>query len=158
MGMHFGFCKSGVNLAGLAKPKLRRRTQSKLSQHLSSSSSSSLASSSSSSSITSNALIDLIRPPSKSSKSSSSIRATIQHYFDVLLLIIPVTFRSQFDSYLVSFSSNGSTYNSSELPSLLFFWLKRVNPTVLLRNFTSTDINHFLSFCERPKFFFHIKD
>jgi len=53
--------------------------------------------------------------------------------FAILLLLILVTC-SQFDLFLLSFISAGSSYSSSKNPSLLI-WSKRVYPAVLLKNF-----------------------
>jgi hypothetical protein len=58
----------------------------------------------------------------------------------ILLLFIIVTGRSQFDLYLLSFSSTPSTVNSPKF-YLFFSWLKRVYFAVRVKDF-----NHFLSF------------
>ena len=87
-----------------------------------------------------------------SSKSSSSIWSIIQHYVLLLtLLFIPVTRRSQFDLYLLSSSSTGSTFNARKTSSFLL-WSKRSYPAVLLKiNFDWCHL--FLS-----SFRFHIKE
>ena len=65
------------------------------------------------------------------------------------MLFILVTCRSQFYLYFFfSFSSTGSTFNSSKLSSLLSL-SESTYPSLLLKNLTSTDINRFLSFCLR---------
>jgi len=56
----------------------------------------------------------------RSSKSSSSIRSTIQHSFAILLLFIPVTCRSQLDLYLLGLSSTSSTLKLSRNFFILF--------------------------------------
>ena len=63
----------------------------------------------------------------------------------ILLLFILVTCRSQFDLYLLSFSSSGSTLNSSKISSFVL-WSKSVYSAVLRRNFISIDVNHFYPF------------
>jgi hypothetical protein len=63
--------------------------------------------------------------------------------FGTLLWLILVTFHGQFDLYLLSFLSTHSTFNSSKISSLLL-WSKRVYLTIL-KNFISTNANHFLS-------------
>lgn len=77
-----------------------------------------------------------------------------------MLFLILVTCHSQFHLYLLIFSSTGSTFNFSRIFSFLL-WSKRVYPAVLLKNFTSTDVNRFLFlfffFCG-SKFPFHIKE
>ena len=57
-------------------------------------------------------------------KSSSSIWCIIQHFFGgggILLLFMIVTRRSQFDLYLLSFSSTGSTFNYFKISSVLLW-------------------------------------
>jgi hypothetical protein len=51
-------------------------------------------------------------------KMSLSIRLETQHYFGIRLFVIWI-FRSQFDLYIPSFWSNGSTFNSSKISSFL---------------------------------------
>ena len=57
----------------------------------------------------------------------------------ILLLFVLVTCCNQFDLYLLSFSANVSTFNSSKFSSGLL-WSKMVQPAALLKNFISTDI------------------
>ena len=65
--------------------------------------------------------------------------------FYILLLFILVTCRSQSDLYLLSFSSAGSAFKSSNnFPYSL--WSKRVHPAVLRKNFISNDVKPFVSF------------
>jgi len=54
--------------------------------------------------------------------------------FGIILLFVPVKCHCQFDLYLLSFSSAGSTCSFSQISSLLL-WSKRVCPAVLLQKF-----------------------
>jgi len=65
-------------------------------------------------------------------------------FFGTLLLFILVSCRGKFDLYVLSFSSAGSTLNSSKISSF-FCDQKRVYLAVLLKTFISTDVNRFLS-------------
>jgi len=62
----------------------------------------------------------------------------------ILLLFVLVSCCSQFDFYLLSFSSAGSNFNSSKISPLLL-WSKRVYRAVLLKNFICIDVSRFLS-------------
>ena len=77
--------------------------------------------------------------------------------FGILLSFILLTWCSQFYWYLLSFSSNCCTFNSSKISSLLL-WSKRVHPAVCLKNFISIHVNHFYPFFLGSKFCFHIKE
>ena len=59
------------------------------------------------------------------------------HIFGILLLVILVACRSQYDLYLLSFGSTRSIIRYSKI-SLFLLWSKRVYPAVL-KNFISVD-------------------
>ena len=61
--------------------------------------------------------------------------------FGILLLLILVISRKEFDLYLFSFSSTGSTFNSSKMSSFLLS-SNGVYPAVL-KNFVLVNVNHF---------------
>jgi hypothetical protein len=63
--------------------------------------------------------------------------------FGILLLCILVACCSQFNSYLLSFSSTSSTFSPSKISSFLL-WSKWVYPAVFSENF-HLDVNRFLS-------------
>ena len=97
--------------------------------------------------------LGLDRPVSASSNSlfkghPSRLRPFGLPYFSIIsgirLFFILFTCRSQFDFYFLSFSSTGSTPNSSNISSLLS-WSKRGYPALLLKKFISTDLNLFIS-------------
>ena len=75
-----------------------------------------------------------------SSKTSSFSCSKIQHYF-FIPLFVRFTCHSQFDLYLLLFSSAGSNFNSSKISSFLL-WSRRVLPNVL-KNLISCDVSIF---------------
>ena len=102
-------------------------------------------SSSSSLSFTSQALIDLFRPrlivPSKFFQVDFVYLVCNSVLFLASCCSFFVTCRSQLDLYLISFSSAGSTFNSTKIRFLLSS--KRLHQTVLLKNLISSDVNLF---------------
>ena len=66
--------------------------------------------------------------------------------FGILLLLILVACRNQFDLYLFSFLSTGSTFKIFQNFFIPFVVKKGVPPAVLLKKFTSIDVSRFLSF------------
>jgi len=85
------------------------------------------------------------RPVSASSNGlfkglQSRLRPFVLPYFSIIfgimLLFILVASRSQFDLYLVSFSSAGSTFNSSSI-SAFILRSKRGHTVLLLKNIPS---------------------
>jgi len=79
--------------------------------------------------------------------SSSLLYSTI---FRILLLLILITCRSQFELYLFIFSPTASTFNSPKISSGLV-WSKSVHSAVLVKNFISVDENRFVSFFLKMK-------
>jgi hypothetical protein len=120
-------------------------------------------SSSSSSSVTGQTLIDLFR--SRLIVPPKLFQVVFLHsvynsalYFTILLLFILVTCRSQFVLYLLSFSSTGSAFSSSQTSSFCLL-SKRVQTAVRPKKLHFDWCQLFLSFFSRgPKFRFHIKD
>jgi len=111
---------------------------------------------SSSSSLLSSSLFDLFRPRLIDSSKLSQVAFYNFVYkfniiFALLLLSILVTCRYQFDLFLHSFSSTGSTLNSSKIFAFLL-WSKCVHPTVLLQHFFSIDISYYILYSKGPDF------